>query len=163
MKNAASIALTFILIATIAFVDGCASLPEGVSEVTVLYSPEMNIDPGEYWPDSKLEKKFIRYWSLRFGGAWEEAYAMEAPYFQTMIAPRHYKLYLANVKKLELKELRLKKMSRSGKDLYLIDCVMKIRKVNGMIGKTRFRDRWILVDGKWLHVVKDPVFFNEAS
>ncbi len=162
MKNIVSIAMAVVLIATIALVNGCMYL-KGISEVSVLYPPEMNSNPGEYWPDSELENNFIRYWSLRFGGAWEEAFGMEAPYFQKIIAPLRYRQYLINTTKLELKEIRLMEMSRSGKTLFLIDCEMEIRKLDGKINKTRFRDRWILVDGRWYHVVKDHIFFNEAS
>ncbi len=163
MKNVLSKVMVVALIATIALVNGCRHLPEGVSEVNVAYSLGLNIDPGEYWPDSKLEKNFIKYWSLRFGGAWEEAYAMEAPYFQMMVGPSRYQQYLINVKKVELKGIKLKEMSRSGKNLYLINCMMKIRKADGKITNTFIRDRWISLDGEWLHVVKDYLFFNEAS
>jgi hypothetical protein len=115
------------------------------------------VSAADMWPDKSLEKRFSKYWVNRFSGRVEENYAVEYPYFQERIPLPKYKSYAQHAAKNGLLKMEIQKIQHVSDYLVAIDCLATIQ-VGGEAMDVSLVDRWVMVDGTWYHIIKDPLF-----
>lgn len=129
------------------------------------YSPprcDINIDYAmaeSLWADQKLKDTFCEYWTLRYNGNTPKTYSMEAPQFQDQIPIEKYELYVRRTKNNTLEKIVINDVAKETSDLTHIDCNFFLKTKSGKDISSSIRDKWINVDGKWFHAMRDPVFF----
>lgn len=116
-------------------------------------------DAKSFWPDAKLEKRFARYWKLRFEGAWEKTLEMEAPHFREMVDVERYKMYVGILAQNTLLGVDLKSFERRTDHLVRVEFFMRFRKPDGQETRAYVSDHWVLVHGKWYHLITDTFYF----
>jgi hypothetical protein len=136
---------------------------KALPEAQVVYSKESGLTPEQLLPDGNLRKAFARYWGLRFAGKVDEAFAMEAPYFQEMVGMNRYRLFVQGTRKNQLIEMEIRGVERKTDHFYEIQCRPRFKTPEGEIKEIYMVDRWVDVDGTWFHVLKDSVVFPAAS
>ena len=91
-----------LTMASVLFV-GCSMLsPQVAPPATITYSLDAGAGPDQLWPDDRLREVFARYWSLRFSNQSQEAFKLEAPYFQEMVEEARYRIYVSGPARNEL-------------------------------------------------------------
>ena len=152
-----------ILLATVLgifFVAGCtqkmtANPDAHYEKIKYIYLSE---DIG--WPDTRLEKKFSRYWNKRFTGKDPEGiYSYEAPHFQKMVLFPRYEAYLNNLPKGEILRIEIAEFIRATEYLYEVPLTIIFQGRDGREHSMGTRDRWVFVEGVWYHVLRDPLAF----
>jgi hypothetical protein len=128
-----------------------------------MYGKDAGAQLEKQWPDQGLKKAFSRYWGLRFAGMVEDAYALEAPYFQEMVPMGRYKLVAEGTRKNKLVEMEVRAVSKQTDHFFEIQCLSRFKAPDGRIKEVHIVDRWVDVDGTWFHVLKDPMVFPAAS
>lgn len=112
------------------------------------------------WPDPDLESKFVRYWSLRFkGDKQRDLFQMEAPHFQAMAGFERYRVYLRNLPLGRLDRVKIHKLERISDNLIFVSMTVDYADAEGRKRSFSMRDRWVLVDNEWFHLIKDPLLF----
>jgi hypothetical protein len=139
----------------------CAGLTGG-PKAPITYSDSKK-PPEGLWPDRVLEASFGRYWGVRFSGKAEEAFSLEAPYFQEMAGLPRYRLYVQNAQKNTLLGMDVRELNKETEWFVSIKCVARIKTQGGETKETFLLDRWVNAGGKWYHVIKDPLLFPAAS
>jgi hypothetical protein len=114
-------------------------------------------EPPAVWPDNSMEKQFSEYWFNRFSGRVEDNYAAEYPYFQDRISLSQYRAYVQHAAKNSLLKMEIQKIRNVSDYLVTVDCLATIQ-IGNEQNQVSLVDRWVLVDGKWYHVIKDPLF-----
>jgi hypothetical protein len=143
---------------------GCASVgPKPAIEATVTYSNDAGPQPEKLWPDAGLKEAFSHYWGLRYAGMVEEAFALEAPYFQEMVPIDRYKLLADGTRKNKLIEMEVDAVKKQTDQFFEIHCRSRFKAPDGSLKEAYLVDRWVDVDGTWFHVLRDPVVFPAAS
>jgi len=132
---------------------GCATLPDKL--VDVVYVQE---NGGSQWPDKKLEKQFRTYWSKRFAGPVEDGYNMENPYFRELVPLGKYRNYVHNALKSKLTKVEIQRVEQVSDYMVKIDCTVLIQSGDDKPTEVMMADRWVYVEEKWCHVIRDPVF-----
>jgi hypothetical protein len=136
----------------LAFSIGCASTPGKL--VQIKYSRENEVSK---WPDKKLENQFRLYWSKRFTGPIEDGYNMENPYFREMISLGKYRNYVQNAIKNKLLKMEVHEIERVSEYMVKIECTALIQTGESKPAEVMLADRWVFVDKKWWHVIRDPI------
>jgi hypothetical protein len=111
-----------------------------------------------HWPDKTLEKQFRTYWAQRFTGSLEAGYAMENPYFREMVPFGKYRTFYQNAFKSRLLKMEIQRIEQVSDYLVKIDCTASIQSGDDKPADVMLADRWVYVDQKWWHVVRDPTF-----
>jgi hypothetical protein len=143
---------------------GCASMgSKPVIEAPVTYSKDAGSQPEKLWPHTGLEKAFSHYWGLRYAGMVDEAFALEAPYFQEMVPIGRYKLRVEGARKNKLIEMEVSGVKKQTDQFFEIQCLSRFKAPGGDLKEVYLVDRWVNVDGTWFHVFRDPVVFPAAS
>ena len=132
---------------------GCATTP--ARTIQVMY--QSGSEPPAVWPDNGMEKRFSEYWFNRFSGRVEDNYAAEYPYFQDRISLSQYRAYVQHAAKNRLLKMEIQKIRNVSDYLVTVDCLATIQ-IDNEQNQVSLVDRWVLVDGKWYHVIKDPLF-----
>lgn len=140
-------ALTFGLLA------GCAPLtPRVVLEKNVSLKK-----------NEALVQAFKRYWAFRVKENVDEAFKLEAPYVQEMVAPGRYRNYLKLYGKARLKSVHIYAVRVESSFHICLQCRGEYE-VKGKKEETRdFDDCWVEVKGKWYHVLKNPLIFPKLG
>lgn len=128
----------------------------------ITYADDVNVDPHNFWPDSNLKTVFAKYWQLRFEGESEEAFAIEAPYFQEMANFNRYRQFTKK-NPHKLVELKMRGRDQRTERLHLIHCTARLKDSNGVIQNFFFVDQWIFFDNQWYHVWRDRLIFPGLS
>jgi len=147
-------------------ISGCARfahLPEKdapVAQLDFVYlSPEI-----EEWPDKKLRNTFSDYWYKRFTGKpSEEIFNVEAPHFQKMVNFSRYDAYLNNFPKGEILRIEIAYFIPVTEYLYEIPMTIVFQGPRGQEQKMSVRDRWVMVEEQWYHVLRDPLAFPKIG
>ncbi len=142
------------LIMALLLLAGCATTSPG-RNIQMVYSS--GSEPAAVWPDKGLEKRFSEYWFNRFSGQIEDNYAAEYPYFQERIPLAKYRGYVRNAPKNRLVKMEIQKIRYISDYLVAVDCLATIQ-AGSESKEVSLVDRWVLVDGKWYHIIKDPFF-----
>ena len=118
--------------------------------------------PDEFWPDEKFKDVFISYWLWRFQGKAEEAFQIEAPYFQEIISDTHYRKYVQlNPNRIVgIKFLDIQMMTQR---FYFIDFALVLEGDQNYEKSVGLRDEWIFYNEEWYHVWRDKFIFPSVS
>lgn len=145
-------------------IGGCATFGgKSVPKAQVTFSKESGLTPIQMLPEESLLRAFSRYWGLRFAGQTDEAFALEAPYFQEMVGIKRYRLFVQGTGKNELIEIQVRSVERKTDHFFEIQCRPRFKTPEGEIKEIYIVDRWVDVDGTWFHVLRDSVVFPAAS
>ena len=137
--------------------------PRIVPPPTITYSLDAGVRPDQLWPDDQLKEVFASYWSLRFTGPWEEVFELEAPYFQEMVNPNRYRMYMQSGMRNELSEIEVRDLVQETEFFCVIHCLVRLRLANGEMNEIFLRDRWVNAGGRWYHVIQDSLIFPGVS
>jgi len=123
-------------------------------------TPKVVIEKDVRLKDNRaLIQTFQRYWAYRIKENIDEAFAMEAPYVQEMVSLGRYRNYLRLYGKARLKAVHIYKVEPESEQYLCLDC-RGFYELKGEKKETRdFRDCWVRVNGKWYHVLKNPLIF----
>ena len=141
-----------LLCISLAMSTGCAMAPDKM--VDMAYVQENIVSQ---WPDNKLENQFRTYWSKRFTGPVEDGYNMENPYFREMVSLGKYRRYVQNATKNRLLKMEIREIERVSDYMVKVECAALIQSSDGKPEEVMMADRWIFVDQKWWHVIRDPL------
>jgi hypothetical protein len=142
---------------------GCASVAsKDRAEVVVTYSKDLQVPPDRLWPDEELKRTFSRYWRLRFAGEVDEAYKLEAPFFQEMTSIGRYRVYVPKLRK-DVQSVEVRGLNRKTSHLVTIECLVRMRTAEGELRDVYLEDAWVSVREKWYHVIRDPIFFPDRT
>jgi len=140
-----------VLIFTLVFgvLAGCAPL-----------TPKVVFEKGVSLKDNKgLAKVFQRYWAYRVKENVNEAFKLEAPYVQEMVSPGRYRNYLRLYGKGRLQSVSIYAVHAETAYYLCLDC-RGLYQPKGKKEETRdFQDCWVKVNGKWYHVLQNPLLF----
>jgi len=129
---------------------GCAQL-----------GPRVVLDKGiSFKGNESLQQAFRLYWGLRSKGDFEQAFKMEAPYVQEMVALGMYHNYIRLFSKARPKAIHIYRMESEETFFVTLDC-RAVYQVNGNEKTRDFQDRWVSVEGKWYHVLKNRLMFPQ--
>lgn len=115
------------------------------------------------WPDDQLAKAFTRYWHTFFKGDAEATLRLEAPYFQELVSRKRYSFYVTGIAKSELLQVEVFDVEQRGEHFFEIPITLKLMTEDGKLKESARVDRWVLTSGGWYHVLRDVIFFPEAS
>ena len=151
-----------LAMASLLFV-GCSTLsPQVAPPATITYSLDAGAGPDQLWPDDRLREVFARYWSLRFSNQSQEAFKLEAPYFQEMVEAARYRIYVSGPARNELINIEVRDLVQITAYCVEITMVAHIKIQNEKKKEMVLHDRWVNAGGQWYHILRDPIFFKEA-
>lgn len=162
LNNIILVFLAYLLLT----ISGCAGIKPAHDDR--FFVPDFEIecksqeDGGCQWPHG-LETRFAKYWDMRFSGEYQESLLMEAPYIQYVVVPEKYEIYAKGMKDLRLDKIEIHSVNKITENMVIIS--MRLIFVDSS-GKNKFnsrRDRWLLIDNEWFHVVRNPLVFPEIS
>ncbi len=113
-----------------------------------------------------LLESFNRYWSMRAKKDLKHCFLLEAPYFQEMVSPSHYRLYMGLSSKAKLQEVSVLGMECERPFLCYVRCRLTFTPKNSSGASwhedTRdLRDCWVRVNGTWYHVLRNPLLLPQ--
>jgi hypothetical protein len=112
------------------------------------------------WPDSDLKKAFSSYWFKRFAGEpSKDIFRLEAPHFQVMAIYERYQAYLKKFPRAQILRMEIASFVQATEHLYEIPVNIVFQDTDGLEQTMSTRDRWVYVEGKWYHVLRDPLVF----
>jgi len=152
LKFKLSSAMTLSILLLLAV--GCVTTPAG--NIQIVYQPGR--ENAAMWPDNSMEKQFSEYWFNRFSGRVENNYAVEYPYFQERVSLLQYRTYVQHAAKNRLLKMEIQKIRKISDYLVEVDCLATLLQVGNEQSQVSLVDRWVLVNGKWYHIIKDPLF-----
>lgn len=117
----------------------------------------------DLWPDEQLPQIFAHYWWLRFQGKTKKMFSLEAPYFQEMVNLEKYHNYVKGAANNELIDVQVIDIKGKSEYLYEVPCRLKFKTPNGIVEENDKLDRWVKVDGKWYHVLRNKLIFPRIS
>ena len=152
-----------LAIASVLFV-GCSTLsPQVAPPATITYSLlDAGAGPDQLWPDDRLREIFASYWSLRFSGQSQEAFKLEAPYFQEIVEAARYRIYVKGPARNELINIEVRDLVQITAYCVEITMVAHIKIQNDKKKEMVLHDRWVNAGEQWYHILRDPIFFKEA-
>lgn len=154
-------------IIVIILISGCAKFAHILTkEATV---PELNfiyLSPEtENFPDANLKNVFSVYWHKRFTGApSEEIFTYEAPHFRKMVVYPKYDAYMKNLPKGDILRIEIASFIPATGHLYEIPVNIVFQGNDAKEQTMSLRDRWVMLDdGRWYHVLRDPLAFPKTG
>lgn len=111
------------------------------------------------WPNAALAQAFIDYWKFFIDGNHEGAYAAEAPHFRFLYGEDRYSPYFFGATKSGIYEVQAMDPVLKGDFCAEIPIYVMKKLANGEITRFGMRDRWIQVQGRWYHLLRDPIAF----
>ena len=146
-----------------AFLAGCAGMETKESaRIKIVYDRAEKESKEVVWPGGGLEKAFRVYWSSRFAGLWKTTWEMEAPYFREMVREKKYENFIKSHGGAEDVSIDIENISLETDNLANIHC--EISQINNKEKKSYFlKDKWVQVQGKWYHVISDPILFPSVN
>ncbi len=109
-----------------------------------------------------LRASFSRYWRFFAGKEVDKTFACEAPYVREILGKDAYGLYQNLFMKADLQEVEVLDVTCEQPFLCCIDCRMTYAAKGGQKVHER-RDCWVLVEGSWYHVLKNPMLFPQLG
>jgi hypothetical protein len=146
-NSAIAVTMGFLLLA------GCAGTPG--KSLKIGY--DQQCDAGK-WSDKKLEEQFREYWFKRFSGQIEDAYNMESPSFRELVSLPKYGNVVRNTSRSKLTGIVIHDIQKVSEYLMKIDYEMHLETGDAKPTEVSVADRWVFVDEKWYHVLRDPFF-----
>ncbi|MDA3896920.1 MAG: hypothetical protein PF482_12335 [Desulfobacteraceae bacterium] len=141
-----------------AIVAGCSTFNSLRScRINIDYAQDM--DSKMIWPDTHLQNTFCKYWSLRYDGNIKKTYDMEAPQFQNQVTFEQYGHYVKRTSDNVLNKLLINGSGKEGENTTYFECNFYMKTSSGKDISGYIKDKWIQVDGEWVHALKDPLFF----
>ena len=139
MKNRLSVCAISIAIGAVFLVTGCATsnnnsvtIPAANAALSFAYGSPLMADQLR---NAGLGERFVEYWQAHADKNWKRRYAIEK--FPRDLEEKFYVAYHANA-------WQLKSVAITGvqKKIEIPQCQ---------------RDKWVVIDSAWLHVVQDPM------
>ena len=134
---------------------GCATQTPPGKMLQIGYAQEAGAGK---WPAGKLEEAFRQYWFNRFSGRTEDGYNMENPYFREMVSLPKYQNYVHNTSKSKLIKMKIQEIIKVSEYLVKIDLSLQLQAGSSKPTEVSIADRWVYLEGKWYHVIRDPLF-----
>lgn len=130
----------------------------------LIYAKEnMSISPESFWTDKALKDAFANYWLLRLSKKIDQAFKLEAPYFQEMANFQRYRTFLDGTKD-DLVEIELKDRIQVTERFVVIKCIVRLNTNSAEgIKNVPIADYWVYAGGKWYHVLIDKLIFPDES
>lgn len=149
--------LIILMAMTALFLGSCSQrLTQLKPPITVTYAEEVVLD-------ARLQSLFYRYWAHRLAGLSDQAFELEAPYFQDAANRMRYAEYTKQASGVDMVDIKVREVNKKTDHLYQIHCRFRY-KMNGGGEKDWFIiDRWVKVEDRWYHVVYDPILFPLLS
>lgn len=149
-----------VLLLSVFLCPGCAvhSTFQGL-HARVIYSPELGNNADELWPDAELKDLFSYYWALRFEGPCRKLFLLEADYVREMINEKRYNNFVKRAFTRELVDIVVVRIEQKHQFLYHIYCILHLKDEREAIQKVSIRDRWVKVENRWCHALRDPFMF----
>jgi hypothetical protein len=144
------------------FCGGCALKEQARLNMPVTY-PEKTQARNAFWPAPSLEATFEQYWAARLSGDWETAFGMEAPYFQEIVPRPLYSNYVKNAINNEWLGMELLNLERNPEYFVALTMRLTYKSRRGRDGTVTLKDRWVEVNGRWYHVLRDRFIFPSVS
>jgi hypothetical protein len=142
------------LVTLLTIFNGCATPTGKTIEIEYVKAEADSIK----WPEDILENRFKEYWFNRFNGQIEDNYQMEYPYFQELVSQQKYRNYVHNAVNTPFIKMKVQGIRMVSDYLMVVDCMAVIKGKNDSITEISLVDRWVYTDGKWYHVIRDPLF-----
>lgn len=141
---------------------GCATTTtldkEPGHRLEIIYPDQL--DARSFWPEESLEQVFAGYWTKRFAKADpEELMALEAPHFQEMVALQRYQAFMQNLPQGSIQEIEIASAMQVTEHLFVISMRISYICSKGEQRAFSLRDRWVQVQEKWYHLLRDPMIF----
>lgn len=144
---------TVLLIVLLAVFSGCAGRYNGI----VSFQNEPAVD-------KTLVREFNRYWDFRAnintsGMNIAHTFSMEAPFMRDMLGEKKHEAYVKMFhKNAEMKDVKVLSVNVV-KDFYVtFEFEASFLKKNE-IEKRIINDDWIMINGKWYHLLKNRLLF----
>jgi len=110
------------------------------------------------WPDSQIEDVFGEYWGYRSSGDAINVLKLEAPYVKVMVDIERYTEFIKAGKKKNWNAVRIDKIELIDQNLIRIGFTAEIKEDASIrVREVYFRDRWVLMNGRWYHAFDDPI------
>lgn len=105
----------------------------------------------------ELRQRLVAYWDARGRQDWKRALEFERPSWRRLYRPKRYQIYLSIVNKAHLLRLTVKNIRcKEKRCCFDLEGVFETPR-----GKENWQwgDCWVKEEGRWYHVVQDPLFF----
>jgi hypothetical protein len=111
-----------------------------------------------------LLASFDQYWTVRARKEAEASFKLEAPYIQEMTSFNRYRLYMIALNRnVKLVEVEILDMKCEQPFYCTVSCRLVYAAADGRREERNLRDYWVLADGRWSHVLRNPMIFPELG
>ena len=107
------------------------------------------------WPDDMLKKRFSSYWHYRMSGKLQKSWSMEDPELQDSINQSRYETFFGRSKADSI-EIEITRIEPETEKKYHVVFTMNIKR-GSQEKSASLKDRWIILDETWYHVITDPL------
>lgn len=157
MKNRLSVCAISIAIGAVFLVTGCATsnnnsvtIPAANAALSFAYGSPLMADQLR---NAGLGERFVEYWQAHADKNWKRRYAMEK--FPRDLEEKFYVAYHANA--WQLKSVAITGVQITEKEA-TVDVVLTVVDPEKKIEIPQYqRDKWVVIDSVWRHVVQDPM------
>lgn len=138
---------------------GCSSFAKKSGSACGIPLEDNAVEFEKLWTDQKLKDAFCEYWTLRYSGSLQETYELEAPLFRDKVSIEKYEIYVKRTVNNDLVKLVVNGVGGDPDAISHVDSNFYLKTKSGEEISSSIRDKWIQVDGKWFHAMRDPFFF----
>lgn len=144
----------------VGFVFFCLCGPSAFSSGTSsIVSPRSGPNEKISWPEPELGQAFEKYWNAFAREDMDACLEMEAPHFRFVVDRGRYLNYFNIVSKGDVTRVEiLEPLARAP---FFAEVPMWLIKTSpsGEAVRIGMKDRWVKVQGRWYHVIRDPLVF----
>lgn len=111
------------------------------------------------WPEPDLAQAFEKYWSAFAREDMDACLEMEAPHFRFVVDRERYVNYFDIVTKGEVTKVEILEPHARTPFFAEVPIWLIKRTPSGEVVRIGMKDRWVKVQGRWYHVIRDPLVF----
>lgn len=116
------------------------------------------------WPDKDLKHTFETYWMYRSAGDVKDVLKLEAPYVSVMVDPVSYSSFIAaGGKGKKWDDVKINSVDWINQGLIIVGFTVNKEDATGQKENVYYKDRWLLMDGRWYHAFDDPIINPDPS
>lgn len=147
---------------------GCAkqaptTVQPAIADMQFRYVEQAEVLGEDIWPDRDLRQAFNDYWSLRNAGNVEAIFRMEAPHIQEALDFEQYRRYFANASAHPVKVIKIRDIDLLSEHLVEVRIGLMYRDDPMPWEIAHLTERWVRVENRWYHVLRDNFFFRQIS
>jgi len=153
----------FCLIVVVGMAVGCSLKTVVAPPPVAVVLPSISVESREgfQWPDNDLPGRFQQYWTLRKAGDAAGSFEYEAPHVREMVIWGRYEGF-CKVVRSDWISIRVEKINKITEQLIEVDFNVVVKTKEGAKGEIFYRDSWLLLSGRWFHVLKDPMVTGDG-